>query len=112
MSLTRISFALALALGSSVTLAADPDQAIRQSLKSLDANLPIEAIAESPLAGIYQVQLEGGRQLYTCLLYTSAAHRSRCHSRSPGLAPRARLSGALHGALSFRPAGLLPFPAA
>ena len=39
--------ALALALGSSVTLAADPDQAIRQSLKSLDANLPIEAIAES-----------------------------------------------------------------
>ena len=65
MSLTRISLALALVLGSSAALAADPDQAIRQSLKSLDANLPIEAIAESPLPGIYQVQLEGGRQLYT-----------------------------------------------
>ena len=65
MSLPRISIALALALGSSVTLAADPDQVIRQSLKSLDASLPIEAIAESPMTGIYQVQLEGGRQLYT-----------------------------------------------
>lgn len=65
MSLTRISIALALMLGSSVTLAADPDQVIRQSLKSLDASLPIEAIAESPMTGIYQVQLEGGRQLYT-----------------------------------------------
>lgn len=62
MSLTRISLALALVLGSSAALAADPDQAIRQSLKSLDANLPIEAIA-SAVAGIYQVQLEGGRRL-------------------------------------------------
>ena len=52
MSLTRFSIALALTLGSSVTLAADPDQAIRQSLKSLDASLPIEAIAESPMSGI------------------------------------------------------------
>lgn len=65
MSLTRISIALALALGSSVTLAADPDQVIRQTLKSLDGSLPIEAIAESPMPGVYQVQLEGGRQLYT-----------------------------------------------
>lgn len=65
MSLTRISIALALALGSSVTLAADPDQVIRQALKSLDGSLPIEAIAESPMPGVYQVQLQGGRQLYT-----------------------------------------------
>ena len=65
MSLTRISAALALLLGSSLGLAADPDQAIRQSLTSLDARLPIEAIAESPMPGIYQVQLKGGRQLYT-----------------------------------------------
>lgn len=61
----RLSVALVLALGSSISLAADPDQAIRQSLKSLDADLPIEAIAESPMSGIYQVQLKGGRQLYT-----------------------------------------------
>ncbi|WP_277372687.1 thioredoxin fold domain-containing protein [Pseudomonas sp. AA-38] len=65
MSPIRLSVALALALGSSISLAADPDQAIRQSLKSLDADLPIEAIAESPMSGIYQVQLKGGRQLYT-----------------------------------------------
>ena len=65
MSLTRISAALALMLGAGVSMAAEPDQAIRQALQSLDANLPIEAIAESPMSGIYQVQLEGGRQLYT-----------------------------------------------
>lgn len=65
MSLTRISTALALMLGAGVSMAAEPDQAIRQALQSLDANLPIEAIAESPMSGIYQVQLEGGRQLYT-----------------------------------------------
>lgn len=65
MSLTRISAALALMLGAGVSMATEPDQAIRQALKSLDANLPIEAIAESPMSGIYQVQLEGGRQLYT-----------------------------------------------
>ena len=57
--------ALALMLGAGVSMAAEPDQAIRQALQSLDANLPIEAIAESPMSGIYQVQLEGGRQLYT-----------------------------------------------
>lgn len=65
MSLTRLSAALALVLGSSLSLAADPDQVIRQSLTSLDSSLPIEAIAESPMPGIYQVQLQGGRQLYT-----------------------------------------------
>lgn len=65
MSPIRLSVALVLALGSSISLAADPDQAIRQSLKSLDADLPIDAIAESPMSGIYQVQLKGGRQLYT-----------------------------------------------
>lgn len=65
MSLTRISAALALMLGAGVSMAEEPDQAIRQALQSLDANLPIEAIAESPMSGIYQVQLEGGRQLYT-----------------------------------------------
>lgn len=65
MSLTHLSAVLALVLGSSLALAADPDQAIRESLKRLDANLPIEAVAESPMPGVYQVQLQGGRQLYT-----------------------------------------------
>ena len=61
----RIFTALALLLSSHLALAVDPDQAIRQSLTSLDARLPIEAIAESPMPGLYQVQLKGGRQLYT-----------------------------------------------
>jgi thiol:disulfide interchange protein DsbC len=64
MRFTRTFAALTLALASSVAMAADADQAIRNSLKAIDPALPIEAIAESPMAGVYQVQLQGGRQLY------------------------------------------------
>ncbi|WP_017937378.1 DsbC family protein [Zestomonas thermotolerans] len=64
MRVTRILAAAALGLAGSAVLAADPDQAIRSTLKALQPDLPIEAIAESPLTGIYQVQLKGGRQLY------------------------------------------------
>ncbi|NQD91534.1 thioredoxin fold domain-containing protein [Pseudomonas sp. CrR25] len=64
MRVTRIFAAVALGLASSIGLAADPDQAIRQNLKSIQPDLPIEAIAESPMPGLYQVQLKGGRQLY------------------------------------------------
>lgn len=66
MRLTRIFAAAALGLVSSFSLAADSDadQAIRKSLHAVQPDLPIEAIAESPMPGIYQVQLQGGRQLY------------------------------------------------
>jgi len=64
MRVTRIFAAMALGLASSISLAADPDQAIRKSLQSIQPDLPIEAIAESPMPGLYQVQLKGGRQLY------------------------------------------------
>ncbi|MBS7663542.1 DsbC family protein [Pseudomonas lalucatii] len=64
MRLTRLSAAVALALASTLSLAADPDQAIRQNLLSIQPDMPIEAIAESPMPGLYQVQLKGGRQLY------------------------------------------------
>ncbi|HLD66488.1 MAG TPA: DsbC family protein [Pseudomonas sp.] len=64
MRVTRLFAAAALSLACSLTLAADPDQVIRQTLKSLEPTLPIEAIAESPLPGIYQVELKGGRMLY------------------------------------------------
>jgi len=37
---------------------------IRQSLQSIQPDLPIEAIAESQMPGLYQIQLKGGRQLY------------------------------------------------
>ncbi|WNF45741.1 bifunctional protein-disulfide isomerase/oxidoreductase DsbC [Pseudomonas sp. SG20056] len=65
MRFNRIVVALALGLVSSVGVAADADQAIRNTLKAIDPALPIEAIAESPMPGVYQVELAGGRQLYT-----------------------------------------------
>lgn len=64
MRVTRIFAAVALGLVSSLSLAADPDQMIRKSLKSIQPDLPIEAIAESQMPGVYQIQLKGGRQLY------------------------------------------------
>ncbi|UTW08855.1 thioredoxin fold domain-containing protein [Pseudomonas benzenivorans] len=64
MRFTRISAAVAVALASTFALAADPDQAIRKNLLSIQPDMPIEAIAESPMPGLYQVQLKGGRQLY------------------------------------------------
>jgi thiol:disulfide interchange protein DsbC len=65
MRFNRIVVALALSLASTLGVAADPDQAIRKTLKAIDPALSIEAIAESPMPGVYQVELAGGRQLYT-----------------------------------------------
>ncbi len=64
MRLTRLFAAITLGLSCAVAVAEDADQAIRQTLKAIQADLPVEAIAESPMPGLYQVQLEGGRQLY------------------------------------------------
>ncbi|CAD5379933.1 protein disulfide isomerase II [Pseudomonas sp. OF001] len=61
----RFLAAVTLGLASAIAQAADPDQTIRQSLKALQPDLPIEAISESPMPGLYQVQLKGGRLLYT-----------------------------------------------
>jgi thiol:disulfide interchange protein DsbC len=65
MRFNRIVAALALGLVSGVGVAADADQAIRKTLQVLQPDLPIQAIAESPMPGVYQVELEGGRHLYT-----------------------------------------------
>jgi thiol:disulfide interchange protein DsbC len=66
MRLAHVFAVAALGLVSSFSLAADSDvdQAIRKTLRAVQPDLPIEAIAESPMPGIYQVQLQGGRQLY------------------------------------------------
>ncbi|MBO3274880.1 bifunctional protein-disulfide isomerase/oxidoreductase DsbC [Pseudomonas schmalbachii] len=64
MRLFRLLSAAALGLASTFALAAEPDQAIRNTLHSLQPDLPIESISASPLQGIYQVQLKGGRVLY------------------------------------------------
>ena len=65
MRVTRIFAAVALGLAGNLALAADPDQAIRSSLKAIDPEMKIEAIAESPLTGIFGVHLPGGRVLYS-----------------------------------------------
>lgn len=65
MRVTRIFAAVALGLAANLALAADPDQAIRSSLKTIDPEMKIEAIAESPLTGIFEVHLPGGRVLYS-----------------------------------------------
>ena len=64
MRVIRLFAAVALGLASSISVAADPDKAIREALHAIQPDMPIEAVAESPMRGVYQVQLKGGRQLY------------------------------------------------
>ncbi len=83
MRVTRIFAAATLGLACNLALAADPDQVIRQTFQVLQPDLPIEGIAESPLAGIYQVSLKGGRMLYASadgqfILQGSLYRVSRC----------------------------------
>lgn len=55
---------IVLSVCSALTLAADPESAIRKTLASIQPDLPIEAITASPLPGLYQIELKGGRLLY------------------------------------------------
>ena len=64
MPVFRLIAGTALGLAAAITHAADPDQAIRATLSKLQPDLPIEAIAESPMTGLFQVHLKGGRLLY------------------------------------------------
>ncbi len=64
MPVFRLIAGTALGLVAAIAHAADPDQAIRATLSKLQPDLPIEAIAESPMTGLFQVQLKGGRLLY------------------------------------------------
>lgn len=64
MSVFRVLSGAVLSIAASVALAADPDQSIRATLTKLQPDMPIEAIAESPMTGLYQVHLKGGRLLY------------------------------------------------
>lgn len=60
--------AIVVALASTFSLAAHADaaaeQAIRKTLNTLELELPVESIASSPLNGLYEVKLKGGRVLY------------------------------------------------
>ncbi len=64
MRLSRLFVGLGLSLAAALVQAADPDQAIRKSLQAIQPDLPVEAIAESAMPGLYQIQLKGGRLLY------------------------------------------------
>jgi len=58
-------FAALFALASGLAVAeTEPEQAIREHLQGVLGDMPIEAIAESPINGLYQIALKGGRQLY------------------------------------------------
>ncbi|MBD8492657.1 bifunctional protein-disulfide isomerase/oxidoreductase DsbC [Pseudomonas syringae] len=60
--------AIVVALASTFSVLAQADagaeQAIRKTLDTLELELPVESIAASPLGGLYEVKLKGGRVLY------------------------------------------------
>ena len=59
-----------------------PEEQLLESLAALAPDLPVTAIAESPLPGVYEVVSEG----QICLLYTSPSPRDRQKSRMPSSA--------------------------
>lgn len=64
MRVIRFLAAATLGLVSTLALGDDAEKAIRESLLKIQPDMPIEAVTESPMDGVYQVQLKGGRQLY------------------------------------------------
>jgi len=68
MRLTRFIGAAAVVLAGTFSLFAHADdtsdKAIRKTLESLNLDIPVESISSSPLSGLYEVNLKGGRVLY------------------------------------------------
>lgn len=64
MRVTRIIAAALIALSSCVAVADEADTAIRKTLENLQMDVPIESINASPLSGLYEVRMQGGRVLY------------------------------------------------
>jgi thiol:disulfide interchange protein DsbC len=68
MRVTRIIGAAVVALASTFSLFANADEAsdkaIRKTLETLNLEIPVESISSSPLNGLYEVNLKGGRVLY------------------------------------------------
>lgn len=64
MRVTRLFATAALVLASTLAQADDAEQAIRKTLTSLQLDVPVESVASSPLNGLYEVRLQGGRVLY------------------------------------------------
>jgi len=68
MRVTRFIGAAVVALASTFSLFAHADEAsdkaIRKTLETLNLEIPVESISSSPLNGLYEVNLKGGRVLY------------------------------------------------
>ena len=60
MGVIRMFAAATVGLVSTVAMAADPDQAIRQSLQKIQPDMPIEAVAESPMPGCIRFSWKAG----------------------------------------------------
>lgn len=59
----KFHIAMLLTLGASMAVAA-PADAIRASLAALNLPMQVQSISESPLEGLYQVQMDSGRIIY------------------------------------------------
>lgn len=68
MRVTRFIGAAVVLLSSTFSLFAHADEAsdkaIRKTLESLNLEIPVDSISKSPLNGLYEVSLKGGRVLY------------------------------------------------
>jgi thiol:disulfide interchange protein DsbC len=64
MRVFQIFGVLSISLAATFAQADDAEQAIRKSLLAIEPDMPIEAVVASPMPGLYQVQLPGGKLLY------------------------------------------------
>ncbi|PAU89741.1 bifunctional protein-disulfide isomerase/oxidoreductase DsbC [Pseudomonas sp. WN033] len=60
----RLKYLAGVALALLAGQALADDQAIRDTLGRLNISIPVKSISETPISGLYQVQLENGRVLY------------------------------------------------
>lgn len=64
MRLSRLAIACVAGLSCSLAVAATPEETVRQGLLALQPDMPIESVSLSPMPGMYQVVVGGGRVLY------------------------------------------------
>ena len=64
MRLSILASAVLLSCASVFAQAADPEQSIRQALRQLQPDLSVDSVKPSPMQGLYEVHIQGGRVLY------------------------------------------------
>lgn len=65
MALVRLFSTVALSMAALCAQAGEAEDAIRKSLSEMKMDVPADAISASPMAGLYQIEMPGGRLLYT-----------------------------------------------